>query len=199
MMKRSFSELLRIRKDEELALRGAGVLERMENALNKELLALEATIAALQEENHSLMLSIWADLGKARQDSPLVDISAMVSSEPIDNRVSSAYKKKFGKLVSVLQPFTPHEAGPAWGAAFSYERARSDSKRLLSRLVELGNAQAERDFTSSELAKTRRRVNALRKIILPDLASDKKKLEEWIEEETREELGRRQWMEGLMK
>lgn len=199
MMKRSFAELLRVRRDQKLAKRGAEVLEKMENAMTKELIALQQKMGEFQHECHSMMLSISSELGDAKKESMLTDIEKLVATEPLDNKVGRASKKKFGKLISVMAPIQPEEPEPRWGASFSYEKARRTSKRLLATMVDLGNAQTEADFTEAELAKARRRVNALRKIILPDLASRRKSLEEWMEEDTREELGRRQWIGGVME
>jgi vacuolar-type H+-ATPase subunit D/Vma8 len=197
MIKRSFAELMLTRKDEELADRGAEVLEKMEHALTQDLIALRQRMAALQSECSSLMSAIDRGLAKAMEKSILVDIEALVRAEPLNNQVKDGYKKKFGKMVFAIEPPGHAGAPPAWGASFDYERARQSSRELMGKVVELGNAQFEEQFDEAELAKTRRRVNALRKIILPDLAGKKKVLEEWLEEETREELGRRRWVEGV--
>ena len=198
MIKRSLSELLRIKKDEELAERGADVLEKVENALTKDLLALTLSIDSINSDISSLMDRILKDLKKARTDSVMVDIEALIMKEPVDNQIKMIMKKKFGKLISQMVPLEPKRSSFRWGASFAYESARGYSKKMLALLVDLGNAQIERDFVESELSRTRRRVNALRQIILPDLDSDKKKLEEWLDEETREELGRRHWVEKVV-
>lgn len=197
MMKRSFSELLRVRRDQELAQRGATVLEKMENAMTKELTFLHQKMDQFQHECHLMMRSISSELEDAKKRSILIDVEKLIATEPPDNKVEPASKKKFGKLISVMAPIEPKEPKPRWGASFSYEKAHKTSKRLLATIIDLGNAQIEADFTKNELAKARRRVNALRKIILPDLASKRKELEEWMEEDTREELGRRQWVRGV--
>ena len=198
MMRRSLSELLRIKKDTELAERGADVLEKMENVLNKEQLELKAKGASIEAECAGLMAEIDAELAKAKEDAVLGDIDGMILSEPLDNDVTIGNKKKFGKLISEMRRAAPAPLTPRWGAPFSYENARAVSKKLLMRLVDLGNTQSELAFVEGELAKTRRRVNALRKVIVPDLEAQKKSLEEWIDEETREELGRRSWVEGVV-
>ncbi len=198
MMKRSLSELLRIKKDTELAVRGAEVLEKMENALTKEQLELQARARGLEAECAGLMDRIEAALERAKEDSVLGDIERLIAQERIDNEYTIGYKKKFGKLISEMRKGEPMPRPPAWGAPLSYEEARSLAGDLLVKIVELGNTQSELAFIESELAKTRRRVNALRKVIVPDLEAQKKSLEEWIDEETREELGRRRWIEGVV-
>ncbi len=198
MMKRSLSELLRIKKDTELAVRGAEVLEKMENALTKEQLELQARARGLEAECAGLMDRIEAALERAKEDSVLGDIERLIAQERIDNEFTIGYKKKFGKLISEMRKAEPMPRPPAWGAPLSYEEARSLAGGLLAKIVELGNTQSELAFIESELAKTRRRVNALRKVIVPDLEAQKKSLEEWIDEETREELGRRRWIEGVV-
>jgi vacuolar-type H+-ATPase subunit D/Vma8 len=197
MIKRSFAELMLTKKDEELAGRGAEVLEKMEHALTQDLIALRQKISVLQSESSSKMSEIDRDLAKAVKNSTLVDIAVLVDAEPLNNLVKEGYTKKFGKLVFMIEPPSIQAIGPAWGASFDYERARQASRKLMAKLVALGNAQFEEGFDEAELSKTRRRVNALRKMILPDLHAKKKVLEEWLEEETREELGRRHWVEGV--
>lgn len=199
MIRRSFSELLKTRKDEELASRGADVLEKVENALTKDLLSLDERIRTINSEISGMMDQITEELEQAKEASLLIDIEGAIKDEPLDNQVSMRSMKKFGKLISQMQPLVPKEVLPRWGAPFAYERARIISKRMLVRIVDLGNAQMQREFVAGELARTRRRVNALRKIILPDLKKKGKVLEEWMDEETREELGRRHWVEGLVR
>lgn len=198
MIRRSFSELLKTRKDEELASRGADVLEKVENALTKDLLSLDELIRSINSEISEMMDQITEELKQAKEDSLLIDIEKTIAEEPLDNQVSMTTMKKFGKLLSQMQPISPKERPHKWGASFAYERARATSRKLLVRIVDIGNAEIQRDFVAQELAKTRRRVNALRKIIIPDLLSKGKVLEEWMDEETREELGRRQWVEEVV-
>ncbi len=198
MMKRSLSELLRIKRDTELAVRGAEVLEKMENALTKEQLELQGRARALEAECAGLMRRIEDALERAKEDAVLGDIERLIAQERIDNLFTIGYKKKFGKLISEMRKAGPGPRPPAWGAPLSYEGARSLADTLSAKIIELGNTQSELAFIESELAKTRRRVNALRKVIVPDLEAQKKSLEEWIDEETREELGRRRWIEGVV-
>jgi V/A-type H+-transporting ATPase subunit D len=197
MIRRSFAELMLTRKDEELAERGADVLEKMEHALTQDLIALRQKIDALQSGCSSLMSDMDRDLANATERSVLVDIEALVASEPLNNQVKEGVRKKFGKLVFAFDPPAQKETTPAWGASSDYEHARRSSRELIEKMVELGNAQSEEGFDEAELSKTRRRVNALRKIILPDLQAKKKALDEWLEEENREELGRRRWVEEV--
>ena len=197
MIKRSFSELLRIRKDRELATRGADVLEKVENTLTKDLLSLEAQIKSINSEIASMMDDISSELKEAKEESMLVDIEKAIMDEPLDNRFSFVAMKKFGKLISQMERQQPSMSAPKWGASLAYERARKISKRMLIRIVDLGNAEMQREFVAGELAKTRRRVNALRRIIIPDLDSKEKILGEWMDEEIREELGRRLWSQEV--
>jgi V/A-type H+-transporting ATPase subunit D len=197
MMKRSYSELLRVKRDTELAERGADVLEKMENALTKEQLELQRKTTEMEEACKRLMDEIAGELRTASAESVMTDIERMIATEPLDNQASVENVKKFGKLVEHLRAVPGPAPEPRWGAPFSYERARGLAKELGRALIELGNAQTDKAFIDAELAKTRRRVNALRKVIVPDLESRKKSLEEWIDEETREELGRRRWVEGV--
>ncbi len=198
MMRRSFSELLRTKKDTELAERGADVLEKMENALTKEQLRLQKEAKGIEDECRGLMGRIEGSLEAATASAVLSDVEKLIQTEPLDNRIVPARKKMFGKLVEVIESPKPVLPESRWGAPLAYEEARSLSKKLLVRLIDLGNAQSELAFVESELAKTRRRVNALRKVIIPDLEERKKSLEEWIDEETREELGRRRWVEDVV-
>ncbi len=198
MMKRSFAELMLARKDAELAQRGADVLEKMEHALTQDLLALGQRMAALQSECSALIGGIDRGLAAAAKESALVDVAALVESEPLSNEAATGLRRKFGKTVFHMEQPAPAPLRPEWGASFSYERARRLSAGLLARVVELGNAEFEWEFDRSELARTRRRMNALRRIIIPDLEAKRKSLEEWLDEENREELGRRRWAEGVV-
>ncbi len=198
MMKRSFSELLRTKRDTELAERGADVLEKMENALTKEQLSLQRRVKDVESECLELMGRIEASLAAATDSAVMSDVEKLIETEELDNRFSIGHKKKFGKLISVMEPVPPAVLTSRWGAPIAYEDARALSKKLLAKLIDLGNAQNELAFIESELAKTRRRVNALRKVIIPDLEGRKKSLEEWMDEETREELGRRRWVEDVV-
>lgn len=198
MMKRSYSELLRSKGDEALSVRGADVLEKMENALMKELILLERMILQVGGRCASMMDEINGQLERARKNAVLVDIGTMIENEQLGNEVELGYKKKFGKLVEVMKHPILVKPLPRWGAPFAYERARALSKKLLIEIINLGNAQAEKSFVDEELGKTTRRVNALREIIIPDIRKKRKMLEEWVEEERREELGRRQWAERMV-
>ncbi len=197
MMKRSYSELLRVKRDTDLAERGASVLEKMENALTKEQIGLQKRCSDIELECRTLMGSIEDSLKAAAAESVVSDVEGMIAAEPLDNKVSMENVKMFGKLVEHVRGEPGPALGPRWGAPFAYEEARESARKLKGKLMDLYNAQSDKRFIDAELAKTRRRVNALRKVILPDLEGTKKSLEEWIDEEAREELGRRRWIEEV--
>lgn len=191
------SRLLTLRRDREAARRGQELLEQKREVLLRELLRrtrvrddLGQRAAVALAEARARLRQAQTELGRLAVDSAALAQTEMVS-------VERRSKKLLGIALPALQgrfkPFRPRY-GPG-GTAETLDRAGVAFTDALPMLVRL----AEEDLAVRNLqqgfAKTVRRLNALEKVVLPQLDQEIRAVTSAIEEEERDEASRRKrWL-----
>jgi len=184
------AELVRIRLELSMAREGLSLLENKRDFLIKEgarqlgkarekRLGLSRSWARLQE--------MWSDCLQMERRETLERLAAKVAKMPPleggERRwmsVSIAEYSQQGPKLALLGAFFDCGLRP--------ERARGALAAMLPELVELMNLETNVRRIAMALKRCQRQVNALNYVILPELETEKKRIEQRLEEMEREAL-----------
>jgi len=164
-------ELLRLRKRLGLAQRGHKLLKDKQDELMKRFMGLVHQIKDLRLSVEEELEQAWRRFLVARSmggsqvvenagSAPTRKTSVEVGREQVMNLVVTVFKLKTeGKLASYGLAATPAELDTSLVAM----------EKVLGRMVELASKEKALELIGDEIERTRRRVNALEYILIPNL------------------------------
>ncbi len=164
-------ELLRLRKRLQLARRGHKLLKDKQDELMKRFMGLVHQIKELRLSVESELEEAWkrflvarsvggGEIVEAAVSVPTRKTELEVGKEQIMNVVVPVFKLKAeGKVNSYGLATTPAELDTALMAM----------ERVLERMIELASKEKALELLGDEIEKTRRRVNALEYVLIPNL------------------------------
>ena len=164
-------ELLRLRKRLQLARRGHKLLKDKQDELMKRFMALVQQIKELRLDVEGELEQAWKRFLVARSvggrevvetavSTPTRKTYVEVGKEQIMNLVVPVFTLKTeGKLAAYGLATTPAELDTSLVAI----------ERVLGRMVELASKEKTLELIGDEIEKTRRRVNALEYVLIPNL------------------------------
>jgi V/A-type H+-transporting ATPase subunit D len=164
-------ELLRLRKRLQLARRGHKLLKDKQDELMKRFMALVQQIKELRLDVEGELEQAWKRFLVARSvggrevvetavSTPTRKTYVEVGKEQIMNLVVPVFTLKTeGKLAAYGLATTPAELDTSLVAM----------ERVLGRMVELASKEKTLELIGDEIEKTRRRVNALEYVLIPNL------------------------------
>ncbi len=179
--------LLRMKRRLELAMRGHKLLKNKQEKLMQNFFALVRETSDLRNLVEKEFLAIAADYqaGRSMTDrQSLTDALSLTVSEGT-LEVEERYE------MSILIPefsFTLPEAEPAYtmrSTGIDLDRAFSGLYRYFPELVKLAGKENALFRMAEELEKTRRRVNALEYVLIPDLEETIRSIESKLSEAER--------------
>ena len=164
-------ELLRLRKRVALARRGHKLLKDKQDELMRRFLELLGETKNLRlEVEKSLTEAYWSySYATATMSSENLDIAFTLS--PADLTIET-------DTVQVMNLRTPHFdvqlTGSVFGYGFAFTTGALDIalglyQKLLVKMIELAEREKGLEMLSEEIEKTRRRVNALEYVLIPNL------------------------------
>lgn len=185
-------ELLRLRRRLETAKRGHKLLKDKLDELLKEFMARISANRRLRGEAEAALFASYSLLGIARAEagSPAIAV-ALLSGEPAD-LIETGERN----VMSVRVPiFELGELPAAEGYAFATTPALLDEalgsvSEVLPRLVELAAREKAIELLAAEIETTRRRVNALEHVLIPQLVNAVRSIRMKLEEAERSERTR---------
>ena len=164
-------ELLRLRKRVGLAARGHHLLSEKRDEISRQLIKIARQIQPLRKQVESELLETCRRFMLAR-----------ASMEPEDTTAALAVPtKKFSLAVSlskVMNVSVPHLAGQMEGDIICYGFATTSGEmdaalmaleRAFDHLIELAEKEKQARLLATELQMTRRRVNVLEHVVIPEL------------------------------
>jgi V/A-type H+-transporting ATPase subunit D len=165
-------ELLRLRKRLALAKRGHKLLKDKQDELMKRFMGLVTQIKELRLSVEEELEQAWKRFLVAR---------AVGTGEVVETAVSVPTRKthvEVGKLqiMNVVVPqFTLKTEGKLASYGLATTPAELDTsliamERVLGRMVELASKEKALELIGDEIEKTRRRVNALEYVLIPNLS-----------------------------
>lgn len=187
-------ELLKLKKQELLARRGHDLLQEK----------LDAMVVAFYEHRDAYLAQRRRAIGAYRSAlSALVVAEMIAGTDTVDSialaspelpEVLLGTRLVMGVRVPALPPgpFPAHERGYAiLGTPSVLDTASAKWEEATREIIVLAEKAGTLERLAREIQKTRRRVNALEKILIPRLQSTRKYIEMHLEEREREDQFRR--------
>ena len=182
--------LIRLKEQLKLAVSGHSLLEKKRNVLMKELLSIVSDARKLQEE----ILRVFEEAYKSLQLANL-DLGMEYMDEV--SRAVPEYNGLKIRLRSVMGVEVPEVVAEEFPMEIPYGIYRSNSAldktylsfvkvlKLITKAVWIENTAYKLAY---EVRKTKKRVNALENVVIPQLKSNIKYIQDTLEEMEREEL-----------
>lgn len=164
-------ELLLLRRRVALALRGHKLLSDKRDEISRQLIQISKQLVSLRKEVETELIETSRRFVTAR---------ATMEPENIKSAMEAATRKfsltiSFGSIMSVK---VPKFAGESEGEIISYGFANTSGEldialkkleKVFDRLIELAEKEKQAQLLADELQKTRRRVNVLEYVVIPEL------------------------------
>jgi len=185
-------ELLRLKKRLDLARRGHKLLKDKQDELMRQLLSLIETLKGLRTKVEKELLDVYQSFLTARlwTDEQMLEEALSFPSKVVQLQVEE--RRIMNLRVPVLKPKLK---GEIYCYGFAHTPGELDAclKKLdsvLENMVKLSEAEKTLQLLADEIEKTRRRVNALEYILIPNLQQTIKYIEMRLEEIDLETLTR---------
>lgn len=185
-------ELLKLRKRVKMARRGHKLLKDKRDELMKEFLALVRETRQVRER---------VEEGLARAGESFMVVRAVMSAPVLEDairhpsqRVTLSQGKR--QIMNVVVPtFTVQQEGEVYGYGFAGTSAELDTAlglyaEVLPWLVRLAELEKAIELMADEIEKTRRRVNALEYVLIPQLETAAKDIAMKLGEQERGNITR---------
>jgi V/A-type H+/Na+-transporting ATPase subunit D len=185
-------EMLRLRKRTALAKHGHRLLKEKQDELSRQLVALSRTVRQLREE-------VERELAETARRFVL----ARAAAEPEDTKAALLLPNKklsvavtFANVMNVRVPeFAKEVAGEIFCYGFACTSGELDASlvaldRVLDRLLDLAEREKKILVLAHELRRTRRRVNVLENVVIPNLQDTLRYIASKLEEIERDNISR---------
>jgi V/A-type H+-transporting ATPase subunit D len=165
-------ELLKLKRRLEVARRGHKLLKDKLDELMKEFLARIASNRRLRRDVEAALLDAYAHLAVARAEagSAVVRLGLASPPEPADVAVTTRSLMNIELPMFELAPLPPVKVVAPASTPLVVDAAVAKLGDVVPRLVELAEREKAIERLAAEIERTRRRVNALEYILLPQLA-----------------------------
>lgn len=193
-------ELSRLRNRVRMARRGHKLLKDKRDQLMKEFMAIVHENQRLREELERRLLMAYRSFSQARAllSPPVLEEALMASTGAGDVAVS--YRRIMNVVVPEMElteaaeaDANAGEAVPPYGLATTssdLDDALSQFRGILPILVKLSEIERKIQLLADEIERTRRRVNALEYVLIPELEAAVKNVEMRLEEMDRANASR---------
>lgn len=185
-------ELLRLRAKKKLAQKGHNLLKKKRDTLIKEFFVLIKEYKTLKEETVQSLGKAFEVLHIAQAVSGVNRVKGLAYSSTPSLEVRAKTKNLMGVHVPQFT-LTPKDGGvnaSLIGTSYHVERAREHFIKLLPNMVKLSEIEQVIFTLAEEIKKTKRRVNALEYIKIPEMESQEKLIKTSLAEIEREAFGR---------
>ena len=194
------SNLLRFRKDLDMAREGYSLLDRKREVLTMNLMRMAHDAEAVQGQVNELLRAAYAALRVANltMGREMVEWVAMATEHQIDIRV--LLRSVMGVVVPTveLESQPPELAFGLGDTTAALDEAQLKFRRVLELLPTLAETVSSVWRLAIELQRTQRRVNALEYLFIPQYADTVKFIEESLDEKDREDHFRLKRVKDLL-
>lgn len=185
--------LMAIKKTNVLAKLGYDLMDRKRNILIREMMTLLEDVKHLRDEIASTYHKAYIALQEANITLGLGMLNDIAKEIPIDNGIHITYRSVMGVEIPKLS-YTKEPVKIKYGIAATNTKFDYAYKNFM-KVKELTILLAEIDNSVYRLAnairKSRKRANALKNVVIPDLEHNIKFITEALEEKEREEFSRK--------
>ena len=184
-------ELKRVKKQLSISLRGHKLLKDKQDEMIRQFMLIIKETKKLREEIDKELLIINRQYQKAR---------IKISNEAIDEALlvptkSSKFKTSSKNIMNLSVPIIEYEENKEIDLTYSLsftpielDEAIIGLSQLQSRLVKLAELEKSCDILAAEIEKTRRRVNAIEYIMIPNLKDTIKYISQKLDDAERSNI-----------
>lgn len=195
-------ELTRLKKRVRMAKRGHKLLKDKRDQLMKEFMAAVHENQRLREELERRLSLAYRSFSHARAllSPPVLEEALLASTDP--GEVDVSFRRVMNVVVPEMElvraggekgPGSAEETVPPYGLAMTssdLDDALSQFRGILPVLVKLSEVERKIQLLADEIERTRRRVNALEYVLIPELERAVKDVEMRLEEMDRASASR---------
>ena len=180
-------ELSRLKKRLAVAIRGHKLLKDKQDALIKAFLEKARAVKAAREKVESELVSCYQSFLMARAQT----LPAMLEQALMISGITCTLDVKTRNVMSVIVPeYEVHQEGSTFNYGMattpaSLDVALEDFSRVIPSLLQLAADEKAVALMSTEIERTRRRVNALEHVMIPQLETDIKYISMKLDENER--------------
>jgi V/A-type H+-transporting ATPase subunit D len=197
-------ELLKLRKRELLAQKGHDLLEEKRDALVIEFFRMVEEYRTRRRSLDRAMGDAYKKLEEAQMavgNRKLREISYAV---PPMGGIDIDVRHLMGVGMPVIRTAGPHPPSRVRGYGYAFTSAAVDEvadtfERVFEEALRLAEMEGALLRLAQEIERTKRRVNALESIVIPQLRATQKHIESHLEELEREDIFRRKRTKMLLK
>ncbi len=182
---------LRLKKRLKTAQKGHKLLKDKQDELMRHFLELIDTIKGLRSRTESHLIEAMRRFVKATSALPREEIKAIFEDPPYKPTLNVETKTLMNlKIPSMSVEFGEGDTYGLLSSPSDIDYTLEKVKRAIEILVSLAEAEKKMELLADELDKTRRRVNALEYILIPDLGDTIKFIKMRLDEMERGNLTR---------
>lgn len=180
-------ELLRLKKRKTLAQKGHKLLKEKRDGLMREFLALIREVKKLRAEVDAKLgiAQLHFGMAEAVMESQMQTILGMLELQSVSAK--GREKNVMGVKIPEFEIKQAESEGsyPMWETSPQLDIALARFKEVLPKLLELTAKEKAAELLAQEIEKTRRRVNALEHVLIPQLTQTTKYIRMKLEEQGR--------------
>jgi V/A-type H+-transporting ATPase subunit D len=194
-------ELLKLRKREILAQKGHDLLEEKRDAMILEFMRIAEQCNEQRGDMEKKTAEAYGKLRKAQMLSGWEGVQGAAYAVPPCREVGTGVRQIMGIAVPVIvAPPCRGERGYSYGnTTVALDEAADSFGRVVDAVLSVAELESALTRVASEIARTKRRINALETVLIPRLRATQKRIETHLEELEREDLFRRKRTKALHK
>ncbi len=185
-------ELLRIRKRLALAHRGHHLLSEKRDELSRQLMELARQLGQLRRTVEGELLQVGQRfvMARATMEPADLDLALLNPTIPLSLVLS------FVRIMNIRVPSLAKEivsGGLYYGLASTsaeLDASLRAMEKVIDRVLELAQKEKQAYLMATELQRTRRRVNVLERVVIPDLQDTIRHIHSKLEEIERDNINR---------
>ena len=185
-------ELLKLRRRRDVAQRGHKLLKDKLDELMKEFMARVSALRRLRAEVESELDGVYGLFAVARGESGSAELTqALLAGDPLPLVDSSEHNVMSVRVPEMEVRELPAPGGYSLSATpVVLDEALSELLELVPRLIDLAAREKAVELLAAEIERTRRRVNALEHVLIPQLSATVRSIQMKLDEAERGNLTR---------
>jgi V/A-type H+-transporting ATPase subunit D len=194
-------ELLKLRKREILAQKGHDLLEEKRDAMIMEFMRIAEQSRDQRRSMEETIREAYGRLWRARMLEGWDGVRGAAGAVPDCGEIETGVRHIMGTAVPVITaPRGGGERGYSYaGTTAAVDEAADSFRIVVEEVLRVAEMESALIQMAGEIARTKRRINALETVMIPRLHATQKRIESHLEELEREDLFRRKRTKMLHK
>ncbi|MCK4589738.1 MAG: V-type ATP synthase subunit D [Nanoarchaeota archaeon] len=199
-VKTTMMELLRLKKKFKLAEKGHKLLKEKRDALISEFFKLVDDLKKLRKETEEKLAVAYQSLIYAQALMGYLETKRAADSVASQIKIESSQRNIMGVPVPKFEcQFPADEMSYSVSTSLELDQATKNFREALKAIVQLAQVEASAVNLAEDIKKTKRKVNALEKIVMPRIKKDSTYIRMRLEEMERENFSRLKSIKARME